>query len=111
MAGLFDIFKRKKDESSPEYRRAFAKRLENKHIRYVSHREDDTDTVIGKDGYITINADNQLLLSCEGHVVFRADIDQLIMGELMSLEGVILEAFDYEAGKDRKVIAYYKYYR
>lgn len=111
MSWINKLFKHKNDESTPEYRRAFAKRLENKRIRYVSHREEDTDTIIGKDGYITINADNQLLLSCEGHVVFRADIDKLSMGELMSLEGVILEAYDYEACRERKVIAYYKYYR
>lgn len=43
--------------------------------------------------------------------MFCAKVDTLVAWEFMSLEGVTLTAPDLVTGKERTVMAYYKYYR
>lgn len=105
-----NLFK-KNDENNPRYRREFAARLNGRHIRYVSIRVDNEDVVIGHDGCLAIHNDEFILMS-DGICKFRTKIDDLCASELMSLDGVILQGPDLEnGGEERKVIAYYKYYR
>lgn len=111
----------KKDENNPEYRIKFAQRIADKKIRYVSERIVDgmtgevADTIIGKDAFFNINKNNELSVymsgSKGGKELFRAYIPDLKASELMSLDGVILESFDLLSNKERRIIAYYKYYR
>ena len=109
----------KKNEDSPEYRLKFAERIKNKKIRYVSERVPDektgepVDTIIGKDGFFSINKNNELeiYLSGTAKTIFRAYIPDLKAYEFLSLEGVVLESIDLNSGEERQVIAYYKYYR
>lgn len=46
-----------------------------------------------------------------GKTLFCANVDGLVAWEFMSLEGVSLNAMDLVAGKERNILAYYKYYR
>ena len=109
----------KNKEGSAEFRLAFAMRIKNKRIRYVSERTADgetgemTDTILGKEGYFNINRNNELEihLAGQGEALFRAYIPELAGSELLSLEGAVLEGVDLISGRHRKIIAYYKYYR
>jgi len=107
----------RKNEDSPEYRLAFAQRISDKKIKYLSERVTDNktgeviDTILGKGGYFHINKENQLVIYCDGKEHFRAYIPNLQAWEFLSLEGVVLESFDFTQNKDRQIIAYYKYYR
>jgi len=108
---------KKNDEDNPEYRIKFVRRIAHRKIRYVSERTADektgeiVDTILGKDGFFHINDENQLVISCNGKVLYRAFIPDLKAYEFLSLEGVVLESFDFVTNTHRKIIAYYKYYR
>ena len=111
---MFNFIKRLRPpkEDSVDFRRAMAARVNNKLIRYVSERDEhDEDIVVGRNGSLNVNRNGELLVSSEGKVIFRVDVDTMTAGELMSLDGVILEGFDKESGRNRKIIAYYVYYR
>ena len=111
----------KNNENSPEYRINFAKRICDKKIRYVSERIIDintgevVDTIIGKDAFFNINKQNELSIYLSGNKggteLFRAFIPDLKAYEFLSLEGVVLESLDLITNKERRIIAYYKYYR
>ena len=108
--GLKNLFK-SNDENSPKFRREFAKKLDGRHIRYVTKRVENEDVVIGHDGCLAIPNDEFLVMS-DGICKFRTAVVDLKASELMSLEGVILEGPDLENGGEiRKIVAYYKYYR
>lgn len=93
-------------------RRLAAQKLNNTHIRYAVERQDDGEKVIMRDGHLNIAPNgSELCLVCGVSCIFRADIDNLSMGELLSHDGVILEGFDLESQRDRKIVAYFKYYR
>jgi len=108
---------KKNDEDNPEYRIRFAQRIATKKIRYVSERTVDgktgevVDTILGKDGFFHINENNELVISCNGKVLYRAFIPDLKAYEFLSLEGAVLESLDLVTNKYRQIIAYYKYYR
>ncbi len=100
-----------KNENSLRFKKDMANHLNGRHIRYVTEREDYSDTVIGHEGCLAIHNDEFIVLS-DGVVKFRVKIPEMTASELMSLEGVILSGPDIEhGGVYRTVIAYYKYYR
>lgn len=110
MIGFFA--KRRKEQEDKRVRDELISRLSGKIIKYVTERTPDgsTDTIIGKEGSLTIR-DGELIVLSSSNIVFRCKIDTLLASELLSLEGVILEGEDLESGAQRKIIAYYKYYR
>ena len=80
-------------------------------LRYATERDGDTDSVIGKNGGFNVR-DGQLIVSADNRVIFRCNIEEMSVSELMSLEGVIITAPDIESGgKVRTIICYYVYYR
>ncbi len=106
---MFGFLKKKKTAAANGYE--MAKKLDGKHLRYVSERIDGQDYIIGKEGALILKGD-ELLVYASADVLFRAKVDNLDAAELMSLDGVVLEADDIEhGGTHRKVIAYYTYYR
>ena len=103
-------FGRKKEER-PSFRRKMAQQLNGKHLKYVSEKIDNIESVIGKEGAIILK-DDVLLVYASSDVVFRCPVTELSMSELLSMEGVILHGRDIEHdGKDRTITAYYTYYR
>ncbi|MBR6559176.1 MAG: hypothetical protein IKT70_09270 [Clostridia bacterium] len=88
-----------------------AKKIDGKHIKYVSERHSDVDEIIGREGALIIKND-ELIVYASQDILFRAKIDDLKAWELLSLDGVVLTAPDLEHdGIERTIIAYYKYYR
>jgi len=118
---VFSFFKKlinKNKEDSAEFRAQVVERIKSKRIRYVSERVIDAatgevvDTIIGKEGFFSVkNNELEIYLSGVGKTLFRAYIPDLKAYELLSLEGVVMEAVDLISGKHRQIIAYYKYYR
>ena len=117
---LLEKIKRKavgKNEDSPVFQRAMAEKINGKKVRYVTERVDGDETVLGRDGMITLRG-SELILSCrevrrgEEDVLFRGTAGEVKISELMSLDGVILSGADAaHQGIIRTVVAYYKYYR
>lgn len=109
---MFKFLKRKpKNENSVAFRREMAKKLDGKHIKYVSERINNEELIIGREGGLNLR-NGELIVFASGVVVFRADVDELTASELMSGDGVILTAHDLEHGGEyRSVVAYYSYYR
>ena len=103
--GIFS--KRKNDELA-----AILRNIDGKRIEYVTERNRETyeETVLGHNGGINF-FDDKIVVMCEAHIVFCAMIENLKFGELMSHDGVTFSGFDIDEGRDRSIVAYYKYYR
>ncbi len=88
-------------------------RLDKKPLRYVTERDPQTyvESVIGRTGRINIYQGEIITVDCDGKEVFRGRLDEVQVGELMSLEGAVIKGKDLNSGKLRSIVAYYKYYR
>ena len=105
------LFKRKKPEEKLSFKLEMAEKMIRNRLRYATERDGDTDSVIGKNGGFNVR-DGQLIVSADNRVIFRCNIEEMSVSELMSLEGVIITAPDSESGgKVRTIICYYVYYR
>ncbi len=105
------LFKRKKTEEKLSFKLEMAEKMVRNRLRYATERDGDTDSVIGKNGGFNVR-DGQLIVSADNRVIFRCNIEEMSVSELMSLEGVIITAPDIESGgKVRTIICYYVYYR
>lgn len=105
------IFKRKKPEERLSFKLEMAEKMVRNRLRYATERDGETDSVIGKNGGFNVR-NGQLIVSADSGVIFRCNIEEMSVSELMSLEGVIITAPDIEhGGKVRTIICYYVYYR
>ena len=105
------LFKRKKPEEKLSFKIKMAQKMVRNRLRYATERDGDTDSVIGKNGGFNIR-NGQLIVSADNRVIFRCNIEEMTVSELMSLEGVIITAPDIEqGGKVRTIICYYVSYR
>jgi hypothetical protein len=115
MSFLNKLFHRAPKENTVAFRREMAKRLDGKHLRYVTERTqlDDgriDDVVIGREGALIVK-ENTLLVYASADVLMRLEIDEMTPAELLSGDGVILSGCDIEhGGAYRTVVAYYTYY-
>ena len=113
MSFLKKLIKTTPNENSVAFRREMAEKVAGKHIKYVSERQDGIDVILGKDGSLSIRA-GKLIVSAAGQtdIIFRGEITELKISELMSLDGAVIVGPDLEhGGIERTIIAYYKYYR
>ena len=86
--------------------------LDGRAIRYASERDPDTkeERVLGKSG--RINTKNGVItVMCDGSEVFRCDAKTARCGELMSLNGVVIDGVSSATGRETTVVGYYQYYR
>ena len=105
------LFSKRKEEDSKAFRIKMAKRIDGKHIKYVSERRDNVDEIIGKEGALVIKGDEFIVYASQD-ILFRTKIVDMKAWELLSLDGVVITAPDIEhGGRERTIIAYYKYYR
>ncbi len=109
--GLKDLFKKKNDPTSAKYRREMAEKICGHHIRYVTENRDGVDEVIARDGGLNIR-NGEFIVFASADIVFRTKVEELEAWELLSKDGVVLTAPDYEHGGERRtIIVYYVYYR
>ncbi len=106
---MFSFFKKDKTKTL-SYRRKMAERVGGQQIKYTTERKGDDDIVIGHGGALILRED-EILVYASQDIVFRCDVKDLDISELMSKDGAILEGPDKtQNGAHRKVIAYYTYY-
>lgn len=109
--GLFKNRKPPKDTNSVAFKRYMAKKLDGKHLKCVLEKEENNERVIGREGFICIKGDELLVVAFgKEDTLFRAKIDTLSAWEFMSLNGVVLTAYDLEKECERTVHAYYSYH-
>jgi hypothetical protein len=106
-----------KDTNSVEFKRWMTNKISGMLVRYILERgEDGVEIIIGKGGLITVNKESgsdggELSVLCGEKTLFKAKVDTLTAWEFLSLEGVTLTGFDLIQGKERTILAYYKYHR
>ncbi len=101
-----------KSDNSSAFKKAFAEKINNRHVRYVTERFDGIEEIVGREGHINIlPGGEELAVTCGITEIFRAEILSLTMGELMSADGVVLKGYDYCTEREREITAFYKYYR
>lgn len=110
---MFSFFEKRKAER--ERRREIdcvIARVSEKTLSHVTERntENYTEQIIGRDGGLA-ECDDEILVICDGHEVFRADRYSVKIGELMSHDGATLFGFDKNENRPRSLMLYYKYYR
>ena len=109
--GLKNIFKKKNDPTSPKYRRQMAEKICGHHIRYVTEKINDVDEVIGREGGLNIR-NGEFIVFASADVILRTNVDEMDAWELLSKDGVVITAPDYEhGGKIRTIVVHYVYYR
>ena len=99
-----------KDTTSVEFKRWMAAKLNGRGVRYTLERADGGDRIVGKDGFISVNNGILSIISGE-NTLFTAAVDALDAWEFMSLDGATLTGYDLSVNRERKILAYYKYYR
>ncbi len=113
--GFFDkiksVFSKNNEENDPAFRRKMAEKLDGRYVKYVTERENGTETVIGREGHANIVNDTEFAVTCGITEIFRANIEEMKAWELLSLEGAVLTAYDKAADRERSIVIYYKYYR
>ena len=101
----------KKAPNGVAARKSRAMELHGQAIKYVTERVDDNDNVVGRGGSISVR-NEQLLLFSSDKILLRADVGSLDASYLLSGDGVVLTAPNLEeAGRERRYVAYFVYYR
>lgn len=96
------LFKRKKDETSLKD----LSRLNGKRLSYAVERNGGQELVLGRKGGISVTED-EIIVVCDGHEVFRCITKGAVAAELMSHNGVDIKGTDALTGEKRHIIAYY----
>ena len=87
-------------------------KLDGMAVRYVTVRDPESgeERVIGKSGRINTK-NHTVVIVCNGTEAFRCPADEAELGELMSLNGVVIRHTEPVEGVQTIVVAYYQYYR
>lgn len=100
-----------RNTDSAEFRLWMAKKLDGRSLRYILEREENgVERVIGKGGVLSLYEGNFSVISGD-RTLFVTAASELHAWEFLSLEGATLTGFDQVEGKERTILAYYKYYR
>ncbi|MBQ2676140.1 MAG: hypothetical protein IJF54_01900 [Clostridia bacterium] len=84
--------------------------INHRPIKYVTSRnEEGVEYVLGRSGRINIK-EPEIIVSCEGKDVFRCNIYEAEIGELLSRDGVRISGVNQD-GEMVSVVAYYVYRR
>lgn len=103
---LKNLFRKKRKLKNSEV----IEHIRSRALKYVSARDENgTEYVLGHSGSISIKND-ELIVYCDGRDVFRCNVYDADVGELMSKDGVRLSYID-ENGENHAVTAYYVYRR
>lgn len=101
------LFGKKKPKSTP---RAELEALHGKRLSYVVKRSGGEETVLGRNGGISVS-DTELVIVCNGHEVLRVLLEDCIAAELMSRNGVDIKGTSAENGEPIHAVAYYAAWR
>lgn len=83
-----------------------------KRLSYVVERFGADEEVIGKNGGISVNTDNnKLTIVCDGKPTVDFSLDGLICTELMSHNGADIKGKDFFSGKQRHIVVHYSSFK
>lgn len=86
--------------------RAVLDHAKHRLLKYVIARDAaGCEVVLGRSGRINVQ-DRELIISCEGRDVFRCDVEQMEIGELLSRDGVRIMTTDAQ-GEPQSVVCYF----
>lgn len=77
-----------------------------KRISYAVEMINSEEKIIGRNGGISVNG-NDVVILLEAKEVFRCKVSDFKAGTLMSGNGVDINSFDINEGRQRHIIAYY----
>ncbi len=104
------LFKKKNDPKSVKFRREMAQKICGHHIKYVTEKRGEVDEVIARDGGLNIR-NGEFFVFASADIILRTKVDEMEAWELLSKDGVVITAPDYEhGGVVRTIIVYYVYY-
>lgn len=110
------MFGKKKDKppkntDSPEFRLWMANKLDGRSLRYILERDaSGNEAVIAKGGVLS-HYEGRFSVISGDRTIFSTPAAELHAWEFLSLEGATLTGFDEVTGRERTILAYYKYYR
>lgn len=100
-----------RNTDSPEFRLWMAEKLDGRTLRYILEREENgEERVLAKGGILSNYEGNFSVISGE-KTIFCVRSADLHAWEFLSLEGATLTGYDQTVGRERTILAYYKYYR
>ena len=99
-----------KDPNSKQYKWQMAEMVSGKHLRYVVERWENDEKVIGRNGSIGVK-DDSLIVNTDTGIAFRGKVEEIVVSELLSKDGVVITGYDIERNTERTVVAFYVYYR
>ena len=87
---LFGLFQKKKKSAQSESEMLIRSR-HGRTLAYMTRRDraSNNETVLAKSGVINI-VENEIVISCDNDIVFRAPVDKIKAYELMNLSGINL---------------------
>ena len=108
---LFKKLKMNKDPNSRTFQKEMARSVCGQHIKYVTEKKNGVDEVIGRSGGLNIR-NEEFIVYASAKVIFRCNLDDLQIWELLSKDGVVITGPDIESdGQVRTIIAFYVYHR
>ena len=99
-----------KDPNSKQYKWQMTEMVSGKHLRYVVERWENDEKVIGRNGSIGVK-DDSLIVNTDTGIAFRGKVEEIVVSELLSKDGVVITGYDTERNAERTVVAFYVYYR
>ena len=110
LKNLFTKIRGGNNPDSKVFRRQMAMAVCDKHIKYVTEKRDGIDEIIGRSGGFNIRND-EFIVYASSNVVFRCNVDDVKIWELLSKDGVVITGPDLESGgEERTLIAFYVYH-
>ncbi|NLZ45392.1 MAG: hypothetical protein GX896_01740 [Clostridiales bacterium] len=82
------------------------KKYHGKAISYAVERINGQESNLGKNGGISVT-DDEIVVLCDGHQVFRCNIKGAVIAQLMSGNGCDIKGIDSQTNKKRHIVCFY----
>lgn len=95
---------------------ALKQKLDGRELQYVIRRSIDengspTETVLGKSGRFIYAGGHLSIIAGEAEVFRNESPETVTCGELMALNGVMIQGYNLLTARPDTIVAYYSYYR
>lgn len=80
--------------------------LHGKRLSYAVERNGSDELVLGRKGGISVT-DDEIIVVCDGHEIFRCVKNGAAAAELMSRNGADIKGVDSNTGEQRHIVVYF----
>lgn len=87
--------------------RDICSKLHDSHVKYASEKIDGTETIIGREGHLNVVEEIYFEYTVGVNSIFKFKIDEMKIWEFMSLDGAVIDGYEYNECKERSVTVYY----